>query len=343
MDAVSSVLPEEILDPVCQYPPPAALPLSMLDRGRRLDHYRIEERICDSAGSSLFRATDLDTGNSVALKVPHLEAESDLVFFERFRREATIGRELNHPSLPKVFPQDGQSSVYIAMEWIEAPTLRALLARSGKLPVADAVQIATQICEALQYIHAQGIVHRDLKPENIVIVPNAGIKLLDFGIAAKVGVRRITFGKLSAVMGTPDYISPEQVKGKRGDARSDLYALGVILFEMLTGGIPFRGSNPFAIMNDRLLNDPLPLRQLDPSIHPGLEAIVRRALARDPAARYQNASELCQDLAHPEAVSEFRPCKQQGSSLVKRLMVFSGLAMLPTSVFLLLLYMAHRQ
>ena len=136
--------------------------------------------------------------------------------------------------------------------------------REGKLPPERAVKIALGIAEALEYIHTHGVVHRDLKPENIMLDAEDHIKLIDFGIAANVGSRRLTFAKFSQTMGTPDYISPEQVKGKRGDARSDIYALGVMLYEMLTGKVPFSGANAFIIMNDRLLNNPMPPREIDP-------------------------------------------------------------------------------
>ena len=143
------------------------------------------------------------------------------------------------------------------------------------------------------YIHSHGVVHRDLKPENIMIDADDNIKLIDFGIAANAGARRITFAKLSNTMGTPDYISPEQVKGKRGDARSDLYTMGVMLYEMLTGKVPFQGENPFAIMNDRLLNNPIPPREIDPAITPQLQEIIYRALERDPGQSLSDGGGIC--------------------------------------------------
>ena len=205
--------------------------------------------------ATIFRARDMRTGQQVAIKVPYLEAESDPVFFERFRREEEIGQTLEHPGIVKVLRTE-KSSVYIVMEWAEGKLLRELLREQTKFPAERAMRITLRICDALDYIHSHGIVHRDLKPENIMVDAEDNIKLLDFGIAAKAAARRLTFGKLSPTMGTPDYISPEQVKGKRGDCRSDVYALGVMLYEMLTGKVPFEGDNPLVVMNARLQHDP---------------------------------------------------------------------------------------
>jgi serine/threonine-protein kinase len=147
-------------------------------------------------------------------------------------------------------------------------------------------RITLQICDAIEYIHSHGVIHRDLKPENIIINADDRVKLIDFGIAGNEGSRRLTFGKFSNTMGTPDYISPEQVTGKRGDARSDLFSLGVMLYEMLTGRAPFDGPSPLAIMNSRLLNDPVPPRTIDPAISPQLQRVIRHAMQRDPDKRY---------------------------------------------------------
>ncbi len=287
--------------------------------GQQLDHYNIESVLANSDTTTIFRATDARTGRQVAIKVPHMEAESDLVFFERFRREGEIGQELDHPGIARVRRNDDRSRVYIVMEWAEGVPLRILLHEQHKLPADRAIRIALRICDALAYIHSHGVIHRDLKPENIIIDGDDNIKLIDFGIASKAGLRRLTFGKLSNTMGTPDYISPEQVKGKRGDARSDLFALGVILYEMLTGKAPFDGPNPFAIMNARLVNDPVPVRKIDPSISPQLQRSIQNAMERNPDQRYATAKEMAYELEHPDEVNviehvEIREAKRQRSS-----------------------------
>jgi serine/threonine-protein kinase len=224
--------------------------------------------------------------------------------------------------------------------------LRAILSEEQKLPVERAVHFALEICDALDAMHKHGVVHRDLKPENIMIAAGDQIKIIDFGIAMKEDARRITYTGLSPALGTPDYISPEQVKGQRGDQRSDIYALGAMLYEMLTGQPPFTGSNPLAVMNERLLNDPAPARELNPEISPQLEEILFRALERDPRHRYSNAAEMAWELEHQEYIGvEGRQRKPLSRGLRspgdrKKLLLYAGLALAPVLIFALMLLAA---
>ena len=197
--------------------------------GEVLDHYLIEAVIARTGMSVLYKATDEKTGRQVAIKVPHRELEADPVLFERFKREEEIGQLLDHPGIVKTFNSESRSRVYMVIEWVDGRLLRTVLSEEKKLPVARAIKIALGMCHALDYMHKRGIVHRDLKPENVMVDAHDEIKLIDFGIAMKEDARRLTFVNLSATMGTPDYISPEQVKGQRGDQRSDIYAMGIML------------------------------------------------------------------------------------------------------------------
>src|ERR1700690_1092778 len=251
--------------PPLHRPPPHARAMTGLHTGEQLDHYRIEGLVARSGMASIFRATDTRTGRQVALKIPHPEMEADPVIFDRFKREEEVGQALDHPAVMKVLADASRIGHYRVMEWVTGRLLRHILRETRPLPQERALHIAIAVCDALDYIHRNGVVHRDLKPENIMVDADDNIKLIDFGIAGKTGARRLTFGKMSQIMGTPDYISPEQVKGKRGDGRSDIYSLGVMLYEMLTGETPFQGANPFLVMNDRLVNNPIPPREHNPA------------------------------------------------------------------------------
>lgn len=321
--------------------------MTLLHPGDQLDHYRIETLVARSGMASIFRATDLRTGRLVAIKIPHPEMEGDPLFFDRFHREAEIGKKLDHPGVMKVMPDDEQSRLYMAMEWVDGRLLRQILNETRKLPTERAVRITLAILDALNYIHSHGIVHRDLKPENVMVNGNDHIKLIDFGIAGSAGSRRLTFTKITQAMGTPDYISPEQVRAKRGDARSDLYAVGVMLYEMLTGRVPFTGPNPFVIMNDRLLNNPVPPREIDPEVSPQLQEIIYRALERDPKKRYSSAREFAWDLEHQEQVGvadreELHNWKRRRSPWPRKILFYILLALIPIAIFGLLLLVARR-
>lgn len=320
--------------------------LNPVHPGDTLDHYRIESVIARSGMASIFLATDLQTNHLVAIKVPHPEMESDALYFDRFHREEEIGKKLDHPGVMKVFPADGRSRLYMVMEYAEGKLLREILNQQRKLPPDRAVHFALGILDVLSYIHKQGVAHRDLKPENIMIGSDDSVKLIDFGIAASAGARRLTFAKLSQVMGTPDYISPEMVKGKRGDYRSDLYAVGVMLYEMLTGKAPFTGSNAFVIMNDRLLNNPVPPREIDPQISPQLQEIIYRAIERDPKNRYASAHEFAWDLQHQDQIGvaerpELHEWKRRRSPLIRRVLFYIILILIPVVIFALLLFVAR--
>jgi serine/threonine-protein kinase len=302
--------------------------------------------------STLFKATDLRDGRLVAIKVPHPEMEADPVLLERFKREQEIGQELDHPGVVKTYDGEERSRVYMVIEWVEGRLLRSIMNQENenqlhRLPIDRAVKITLGICDALDYMHKHGVVHRDLKPENIMVDGQDRIKLIDFGIAMKEDARRITHVSLSPMLGTPDYISPEQVKGQRGDQRSDIYSLGAMLYEMLTGQPPFSGPNLLAVMNERLLNDPPPARKLNAAISPQLQEILFRALEREPRHRYATASEIAWELEHQEQVGVEEGKRRSvlhglGLPRARRMLLYAGLALVPIALFVLMLLLARR-
>src|SRR5947209_10093933 len=267
------------------------------------DRYQIDDVIARSGMATIYKGRDVTTGQTVALKVPFMHLESDPNFYSRFKREQEIGTKLSHPYILHVEPDDGhRSRPYMVMEYLEGQTLGHLMRSVRPMPEADALKIASRICEALHYMHEHEVVHRDLKPDNVMICNDGSIRIMDFGIAKVEGSRRLTFGAFQPAMGTPDYMAPEQVRGKRGDARTDLCSLGAILYEMVTGYVPYEGNTPLLIMNARLTGDPTAPRKLNPEITPQVEELILHAMARDPKERYPTALQFKHDLDKPDAV-----------------------------------------
>jgi len=296
--------------------------------------------------ATVFRATDTQSGRQVVIKLPHDELEGDQVFFERFQREQEIGRHMDNPGVMKVLPEHHRSRDYMVMESVDGELLRQLLDEQKKLPPDRAIKITVGICHALSYIHNHGVVHRDLKPEHIMVTADDNIKLMDFGLAGEVGARRITFAKLTQDVSSPEYISPEQVKGKRGDARSDLYSLGVMLYEMVTGKLPFHGPNAFAIMNERLEHNPVPPREIDPSITPQLQEVIYRALEREPQYRYAHAHDFAYDLEHLDHVGvaerpELQNWKKPRTAQTRKIVAYAAMLLVPLLIFALLMLFAR--
>jgi len=257
--------------------------------------YEITGELGRGAMGVVYKALDPTIGRTVALKTMRLDVHGldaqEMV--RRFQNEARAAGVLNHPNIVTIYDAGEEDGIfYIAMEFIVGTTLHELLAEKHVLPTDEVVQLARQICRGLDYAHSNGIIHRDVKPANIMITANGTVKIMDFGIAKSGG--QVT--NTGQVLGTPNYMAPEQVKGRPLDGRSDLFSLGVILYEMLTGEKPFVGQNVTTIIYKIVNETPITPRDLDVTVHPGLSAIVTKALAKAPDDRYQSGAELVRDL-----------------------------------------------
>ncbi len=269
------------------------------------DKYDILESLGQGGMNDAYKARDRANGRLVVLKIPFTSLIGDPATYSRYQRELEIGKRLHHPNIQELLDEgrlDGGVAPYLVLEYVDGTLLREYLREHAPLPVDEAVSITVQLTDALQYCHEHGVVHRDLKPENILIEADGTVKLVDFGIALLQGARRLTFRRLTSGFGTPDYMAPEQVQGDRGDARTDVYAVGVMLFEMLTGDVPYHGDSPLAVMSQRVTTDAPLLRSKRSDLPPQLEAVVWRALRREPAERYASMADLRYDLTHLDEV-----------------------------------------
>jgi serine/threonine-protein kinase len=264
--------------------------------GRTFDtRYVIERKLGSGGMADVFLAEDQELGRRVALKLLDDRHASDEQFVERFRREAQSAAGLNHPSIVSIFDRGyAEGTYYIAMEYLDGRTLKELLVKNGPTPVPIAIDYARQILGALAFAHRNGIVHRDIKPHNIVVGGDGRLKVTDFGIARS-GASQMT--EAGSIVGTAQYLSPEQARGAPVDPRSDIYSLGVVLYEMLTGKVPFSGDTPVEIAMKHLSQVPEPPSELRDGIPHDLDAVVMRALAKDPEQRYATAEEMDADLA----------------------------------------------
>ncbi len=274
----------------------------MTTQPRRLDNrYELDGVVGRGGMAEVYRARDLRLDRVVAIKTLRADLARDATFQARFRREAQSAASLNHPSIIAVFDTGEDRSTgtpvpYIVMEFVEGKTLREILRQERKLPPERALELTDGILRALDYSHRGGIVHRDIKPANVMITRNGDVKVMDFGIARAMADSAATMTQTAQVIGTAQYLSPEQARGERVDARSDLYSTGCVLYELLTGQPPFTGDSPVAIAYQHVREEPIPPSQLDPSIPPWADAIVLKSMAKDPAMRYQSAAEMRADI-----------------------------------------------
>ena len=280
-----------------------------LQEGEKVGHYTVVKELGHGGMSQVYLAQDEKHCREVVLKFPNDDLMGDPANYERFRREVKIGNILNHPNIQRLYELGGDNQTpYLVLEYVPGDTLRdefkkirpyqRNLAKQEEM----AQTLGKQLGNALAYTHANGVFHRDLKPENVIVTPDGIAKIMDFGIAFVEGSRRVTWGALSSQVGTPDYMAPEQIKGQRGNDRTDIYALGMILYECVTGRLPYEGDNALVVMNQHVTVSPPPLHDFCKEVSPVLEEVILKAIRRDPESRWHSAQGLVEALTRPETV-----------------------------------------
>jgi serine/threonine-protein kinase len=291
--------------------------------GRTLGgRYSVEAELGRGGMARVYRGTDLVLGRPVAVKVLSSQYAQNGAFVSRFRREAQAAARLNHPNLVQVFDTGSDDGVhYIVMEYVDAKTLADYLTGGGRIMPDRAIELAESVCDALAVAHAQGVIHRDVKPANIMVTRDGQVKVTDFGIARVTSNE--TVEQTAAVLGTASYLSPEQAQGGAIDQRSDLYSLGCVLYEMLTGRPPFTADSPVAVASKHVLEQPVSASRLNPDVSPELDAVIMRALSKNPDDRYQDAAEMKEDLERarrglPVMAPAVLPTAPQTTQLIQR-------------------------
>ena len=253
------------------------------------------ENIGEGGMARVYRGMDTKLNRLIAIKVLYEQFANDSDFLRRFKQEAKAAAKLTHPNIVNIYDEGEEENVhYIIMEYVDGFTLKDLILRDGRLKPEKAVQIAIQICDALAHAHSQNIIHRDIKPQNIIITGEGRVKVTDFGIARATADTTITYGR--SLLGSVYYSSPEQARGLSTDSKSDIYSLGVLFYEMLTGVVPFSGESPISIALKHLQDDVVPPGNLVPELPPFLESVILKAMSKDRQFRYRNAPELKDDL-----------------------------------------------
>jgi serine/threonine protein kinase len=275
----------------------------MLQIGDQFDRFQIRSHMAQGGMGDIYRAYDLMNNREVVLKVPNQMMIGDPALFERFQRELEVTNNLHHPGIQKGLGSGQYNRTpYLITELVDGVSMREMMEKEAPLPPDKAITLIRKIADAMAYCHEHDVIHRDLKPENVLIGSDGQPTILDFGLALTKGAKRVTYANITPTAGTPDYMSPEQIEGQRGDQRSDIYAIGTMFYELLTGKPPFTGDTPMAVMAQHVRGNAPRADKEKAGISPQLAAVVARCLQREPDDRYPNMRALIHDLDHLDSV-----------------------------------------
>lgn len=274
-----------------------------LEVGTTFDNrFKLVSTLGQGGFASTYLAEDLQTNNKVVLKFPDITQLGDPAVYERFRREIAIGKLLNHPDLPSALTYSEGNPPFLVLNYVEGESIASVMNGKLKFTVDEVIELSANLLEALHYCHEKGICHRDIKPENLLLGADGHIKVIDFGISGMEGAPRVTYRGFSGLMGTPEYMSPEQIKGERGSPKSDIYAVGCLIYFLLAGVPPYTGDNPLTVMYQHMTANMKPLTDIRKDVSPSLYAVIKRSLRRRKEERYGSALEMANDLRNLQNV-----------------------------------------
>jgi predicted Ser/Thr protein kinase len=281
--------------------------------------YKIYDEVGAGGFATVYLGRNMDTNEIVAIKVLSRQYTRESQYVERFQREAGLAQRLQHPNIVRIFDHGIEDGIhFLVMEFVEGLTMDKIIQRQGRLSVEEILSYTQQACAGLQAAYKAGVVHRDIKPANLMVTPGGTVKIMDFGIARMESMAGLT--QSGMFMGTPRYISPEMAKGAKADIRADIYSLGLLMYEMLAGVPPFDAENPWAVLRQQIEGDATPIRQLRPDVPPWLEAIIARAMVKDPAQRFQTPAEMFAALkertATPSRGYDTGPISSSGATII---------------------------
>jgi serine/threonine protein kinase len=304
-----------------------------------VDHYRIIRKLGQGAASNVYLACDIDSQQEVVLKFPSDDLIGGAAIYARYRREASLGKYLQHPGLQRHLNQyESRSQEYMVLEYLPGRNLRSVMKEHAPalLSNAEILRIMQPVCEVLAYLHEHGVIHQDIKPENILVLNDGQIKLIDLGIALWEKEASSSGRDFSAFIGTPDYMASERLRGKRADVRSDIYAVGVTLYELLCGHTPFPEIDGLALTSQNVSDDPPTILQFNATLDPALATVVMHAVRRDPEKRYASIADLLTDLQHLDTVTAI-PYGPARPLLIRRYWPIMRVVLLILAIFLLII------